>query len=545
MKLLILLAATAMSGSQEPPHAGHHQPAPRAGTVSFPVSCNAQAQRRFNQGVAWLHSFEYEEAERAFLAAAAADPHCGMSHWGVAMSNHHPLWAPPTPAELDKGRSAIARAASLGARTRRERDYIAALSRFFTPDDSSDHRARSFAYSAAMEQLHGRYPRDQEAGVFYALTLIATGTMAPDGRYLRERRAADILNQVLARSPDHPGVAHYLIHSFDFPALAPLALPAARRYAGIAPASAHAQHMPSHIFTRLGLWPDAIRSNLASHAAARAYAASHAMAGAWDEQLHAMDYLAYAYLQAGQDDEARRVLQELNALTRVDPPNFKVAFASTAIPARFALERRQWGEAAGLSLASNSLVQWPRFRWAEAHVHLARAVGAARLGNVEQARAAVASLHDIRGGLSAGPGEYDWGAQVEIQRGIGAAWLALAEGRAEEALRTARSAATLDDATEKHPVTPGAVLPAREQLGEILLELDRPAEALEAFEAALGRAPNRLVALYGAARAARLAGDPRKARRYYASLLEGARNANRTRPELQEARSYLAVASTD
>jgi tetratricopeptide (TPR) repeat protein len=535
----MLTLATALLASQAPPHAGH-QTSSQVGTVNFAVSCEAEAQQLFNRGVAWLHSFEYEEAERTFLRAAEADPRCAMSHWGVAMSNYHPLWAPPTPAELDKGRTAIARASALGGRTARERDYIAALSTFYAAGAPSDHRSRSFAYADAMERLHRRYPRDSEGAVFYALALIATGTMEQDGRYARETRAAAILNRVMARTPDHPGVAHYLIHSFDYPPLARLALPAARRYAGIAPASAHAQHMPSHIFTRLGLWGEAISSNLAAQAAARSYAAAHRMPGAWDEQLHAMDYLVYAYLQAGQDDEALAVLQNLNGIERVDPPNFKVAYASTAIPARFALERRQWREAASLSLSPNTLrlVPWPRFRWAEAYVHLARAVGAARTGNVEQARSEVAILQDIRGALTAAPGEYDWGTQVDIQRRIAAAWLAAAEGRREDALQLARSAADLDDSSEKHPVTPGAVLPAREQLGELLLELERPAEALVEFEAALSRAPNRFVAVYGAARAARLSGDPRKARQHYARLVEGRAGA---RPELLEARSYLAA----
>lgn len=537
----LLLAASTLFALQAP-HA-HHQPGAPAGTVSFAISCDAAAQAHFTQGVAWLHSFEYEEAERAFVQAVAADPACGMSQWGVAMSHYHPLWAPPTSAELELGRAAIERAARLGAPTPRERDYIAALSAFYSDAGEADHRTRSFAYAAAMEQLHGRYPQDKEAAVFYALSLIATGMMEQDGRFVRENRAAAILNDVLVGSPDHPGVAHYLIHSFDFPPLAHLALPAARRYAGIAPASAHAQHMPSHIFTRLGLWQDAIRSNLAAHSAARSYALAQGMPGAWDEQLHAMDYLAYAYLQSAQDDDARRVLQELNSLQRVDPPNFKVAFAATAIPARFALERRQWREAASLALPSNIAIPWPRFRWAEAQIHFARAIGAARIGNLAQARSELTILGEIRQALATSPGEYAWDTQVEIERQIAAGWLAGAEGRREEALRILRAAAELDDSTEKHPVTPGSIMPAREQLGELLLEFRRPAEALVEFEAALHRAPNRLVALYGAARAAHLSGDRRKARLHYAQMLDGPRGGNRERPELQEARAYLAGAS--
>lgn len=542
MKSLILASMLHLA-AQDPLHADSHQASPQVGTVSFAISCNAEAQGLFNRGVAWLHSFEYEEAERTFHQAVAADPQCGMSHWGVAMSNYHPLWAPPTPTEMENGKSAIETASSLGALTPRERDYVAALSAFYTDVGQTDHRARSFAYAAAMEQLNARYPSDDEAAVFYALALIATGTMEQDGQYAREIRAAGILNDVMIRTPDHPGVAHYLIHSFDYPRLAHLALPAARRYAGIAPASAHAQHMPSHIFTRLGLWGEAIDSNLAARTAAISHAAEHGLPGAWDEQLHAMDYLAYANLQAARDDDARQVLDELNGIERADPPNFKVAYASTAIPARYALERRQWREAASLSLSPNAtgLVAWPRFRWAEAEIHLARAVGAARIGELEQARSEVAALRDIRRAMIVAPGEYDWATQVEIQAGIAAAWLATAEGRQDEALALMRSAADLDDVTEKHPVTPGAVLPAREQLGEILLVFERPAEALVEFETSLRRAPNRFVAVYGAARAARLSGDPGKARAYYSTLLEGARGDNVVRPELQEARTYLSA----
>jgi tetratricopeptide (TPR) repeat protein len=536
----LLLAASALLAMQSAPHA-HHQAGAPAGTINFATSCNAAAQGHFNQGVAWLHSFEYEEAARAFGQAAAADPACAMSQWGLAMSSYHPLWAPPTPAELERGRAAIEQAARLGAPTARERDYVASLSVFYADAGRADHRTRSFAYAAAMERLHRTYPQDREAAVFYALALIATGTMEQDGRFVRETRAAAILNAVMAEQPDHPGVAHYLIHSFDYPPLAHLALPAARRYAGIAPASAHAQHMPSHIFTRLGLWQDAIRSNLAAHAAAQSYARAQHMPGVWDEQLHAMDYLAYAYLQAAQDDDARGVIRELNGLGRVDPPNFKVAFAATAIPARFALERRQWREAAALTLPANIAIPWPRFRWAEAQIHFARAVGAARTGNIAQARSEVAIFAEIRQALTASPGEYDWGIQVEIERQIAAGWLAGAEGRRDDALRILRAAADLDDETEKHPVTPGSVMPAREQLGEMLLELRRPREALAEFETALRRAPNRLTALYGAARAARLSGDRRKARLHYGQMLEGSRSRNRERPELQEARAYLAT----
>jgi tetratricopeptide (TPR) repeat protein len=363
-----------------------------------------------------------------------------------------------------------------------------------------------------------------------------------DRSYANEKKAAQILNRVLAREPQHPGVTHYLIHGYDYPVLAPLALPAARSYARIAPASAHAQHMPSHIFTRMGLWPEAIRSNLDAKAAAKAYAVRNRMLGAWDEQLHAMDYLAYAYLQRAQDKQAWGVLDELNKIQKAEPPNFKVAYAFTAIPARYALERRRWDEAAKLTFPPNTLetFPWQSFRWAEAHIYFARAIGAARTGDTASARQEVEKLTAIRQALVEVKGDYDWAKQVEIKRQVASAWLAHAEGKHEESLRLMRAAAELDDATEKHPVTPGAVLPAREQLGELLLELKQPIAALQEFETSLRSAPNRFNGLYGAARAARLAVDRNKAKTYYGKLAVLTREADSVRPEIDEAKAFLA-----
>ena len=522
--------------------------------MNFKVSCSPQAQKQFNRAVAWLHSFEYDEAEKAFSEVTVSDPRCGMGYWGVAMSNYHPLWAPPGVAELQKALSAIEKAKAAGPVTQRERDYIAAIEVFYKDFDKLDHRSRAFAYSDAMKQVYQRHPADREAGVFYALTLIATGTMAHDKTYAREKEAAQILNRVLAREPQHPGVAHYIIHSYDYPALAHLAVPAARSYAKIAPASAHAQHMPSHIFTRLGLWSEGIRSNLDAHAAAKAYAVRNQMTGAWDEQLHAMDYLAYAYLQSAQDKKAWGVLDELYKIPKTEPENFKVAYAFTAIPARYALERRQWREAAKLELPAApsgaarvssasaywKSFPWQRFRWAEAHIHYARAIGAARSGDATAARKDVEKLQALQAALVIPKGEYDWAKQVEIERLVASAWLAYAEAQPEEALRLMRAAADLDDATDKHPVTPGAILPAREQLGELLLELKQPTAALQEFEISLRSAPNRFNGLYGAARAAKLAADQNKAKTYYGKLVTLVRGADSARPEIEEAKAYLA-----
>ncbi|HEX8502060.1 MAG TPA: hypothetical protein VF659_15860 [Pyrinomonadaceae bacterium] len=542
--LLVTLLFRAAPAAAQEAHAHHHDSSEKLGRVNFAVSCTPEARARFNRAVAWLHSFEYEEAERAFAEVTAADPRCAMGYWGIAMSNYHPIWAPPSAEELRKGAAAVERAKAAGAPTRRERDYIAAVELFYRDADKLDHRARAAAYGEAMGQLSRRYPADREAGVFYALTLIAKGMAAGDKTYASERQAARILNRVLAREPQHPGVTHYVIHSYDYPALAHLALPAARSYAKIAPASAHARHMPSHIFTRLGLWQEAIRSNLDAKAAAEAYAVRNHMPGAWDEQLHAMDYLAYAYLQGAQDGRARGVLDELSRIQRVDPPNFKVAYAFSAIPARYALERRRWDEAAKLSLREGAPanLSWGQFRWAEAHVHFARAVGSARSGDPASARREVEKLDDIRQALAEAKGGYDWAKQVEIARLVASAWLAHAERRREESLRLMRAAADSDDATEKHPVTPGALLPAREQLGELLLELKEPAAALREFESSLRNTPNRFNGLYGAARAAALAGDGKTAEGFYRRLAELCRHADADRPELKEAKAFLAGA---
>jgi len=521
-------------------HQHKHEMGERLGRVNFAVSCNKAAQQQFNRAVAWLHSFEYEEAEKAFSEVTVTDPRCGMGYWGIAMSNYHPLWAPPTMAQLQKGSSAIEKAKLAGARTQRERDYIAAIEVFYQASDKLDHRARTFAYSESMAQLHQRYSSDSEAGVFYALTLIATGMMSQDKSYAREKKAARILNRVLAREPQHPGVTHYLIHSNDYPALAHLALPAARSYAKIAPASAHAQHMPSHIFTRLGLWQEAIDSNLGAEASAKAFAVRNRMSGVWDEQFHAMDYLAYAYLQGAQDKQARGVLDELNRIPKAEPETFKVAYAVAAIPARYALERRRWDEAAKLTLPALGGFPWASFRWAEANIHFARAIGAARTGDNASARQDVEKLSAIREALIVAKGDYDWATQVEIQRRAASAWLAHAEGKQEEALKLMRSAADLEDSTEKHPVTPGAILPARELLGELLLELRQPQAALKEFEASLLVSPNRFNGLYGAAKAAELSGDRKKAEAFYAKLTVLGQRSDGKRPELQAAKVFLA-----
>lgn len=541
LAVLIALGCASELRAQEAHQHQHQHGAEELGRVNFPISCTAEAQKQFSHATAWLHSFGYAEAQKAFEAVTVTDPKCGMAWWGVAMSQYHPVWVPPTQAELAKGWSAVEKARTLSAKTEREKSYIAAIEVFFKDADKLDHRTRALGYQQAMEQIYRRYPEDREAAIFYALSLLEATTLPPGKDYSKQKKAADILNRVLPQEPNHPGVAHYVIHSFDYPQLAEIALPAARSYAKIAPSSPHALHMPSHIFTRLGLWQESIQSNLASAASAKALVArTHPGAGSFD-QLHAIDYLAYAYLQGAQDQKAKGVLQELRTITRLDVEQFAAAYAFAAVPARYALERRKWAEASAITIHPTTF-PWDRFPYAEAITHFARALGAARSGDPAAARLSVEKLASIQQSLAAAkenPVYQYWAKQVEIQRQATAAWTARAETRNEEALRLMRAAADLEASTDKHPVTPGAVLPARELLGDLLLELNQPAEALKEYEASLRDAPNRFNTLYGAARAAELAGDRVNAGRYYQKLISLCPNAEVERPELKRAKEFV------
>jgi hypothetical protein len=522
-------------GNAQEIHQHEHSAHEKLGQVHFPISCNSAAQAEFDRAVAMLHSFWYEKAGETFSETARRDPSCAMAYWGMAMTFNHPLWEKPDTQALKNGWAAVEKAKAIGAKTDRERDYIAAIEVFYKDSGKIDHLTRVLAYETAMEQLHRRYPEDREAGVFYALALVASAQALPtDKTYSREKKAAAILNTVLSEEPEHPGVIHYLIHAYDSPPLANLALNAARRYAKIAPSVPHALHMPSHIFTRLGLWQESIQSNIASESAAKQFAAAMRMDGAWDEQLHAMDYLMYAYLQGAQDQPAKAILDELYHIHKTTPENFKVAYAFAAIPARYAIERRQWSEAASLK-AYPSEFPWNRFPWAEAIIYFARSIGAARSGDVTSARQSRDRLVALENMLV----EAKERNQVEIQRRAASAWLAYAEGKKEEALQLMRSAADLEDSTEKHPVTPGPILPAREMLGDLLLELRQPRQAAQAFEASLVASPGRFGSLLGAARAANSLGDVEKARSFYSKLAALCHQADGNRVELQEAKTFL------
>nr|MDQ5872630.1 hypothetical protein [Acidobacteriota bacterium] len=478
----------------------------KLGTVRFPISCGAAAQRKFNVALAMLHSFWYAKSEKAFSDIAAADPGCAMAHWGVAMSRFHQIWYAPPPDDRKAGAAAVEAARAARTKTKRESDWIEALAVYYKDSETVDHVTRFLAYEKAMADLVAKYPNDREASISYTLTLNGVAlALPPDKTYARQKKAGEILEPIFREMPQHPGVAHYIIHSYDYPTLAERGLNAARRYSKIAQDSPHALHMPSHIFTRLGLWEDSIRSNLDSAAAARKDV-DRTMPGARSfDELHAMDYLAYAYLQSGRDADARKTLQDAARAEKFDKESFAVAYALTAIPARLALERRDWNAATSVALRPESF-PWSKFPYAEATVVFARAVGFARLGDTASARTEIERLEKLRDTLK-DAGNAFWADTVEIGRLESAAWLARAEKKDAEAVELMRSAAALEDSTDKHPVTPGPILPAREQLGDLLLELGKPAEALTEYRADLAASPNRLNGLYGAARAARLSGD--------------------------------------
>lgn len=519
---------TAIHGAAQHEHVGGEPE--KLGKVYFSVSCQPVVQPQFNRAVALLHSFGYQKAAAAFAAIAKSDPACGMASWGVAMTHYRALWEAPTPIDLKQGLAAVEMAKSAGAKTQRERDYIAAIEIFYKDFDKLDHTTRALAYEKAMEQLRGRYPKDREAVIFYALAVLAN---APPGdkAYTNQKKAGAILAPIFAEQPDHPGLAHYIIHCDDYPPLAGQGLDAARRYAKIAPDSPHALHMPSHTFTRLGLWRESIESNLAAEAAAR-------KEGGGGDELHARDYLVYAYLQQGQDTEAKKVLDAVPRVEPNDPGYFAGLYAIATMPARYAVERHRWTEAAALTLPPDTF-PGGRYAWTESNVYFARGLGAARIGDVGAARSSLRQLASLRDALMLAEDKY-WAEQMDIQRGIVAAWIAHAESKKDEALQQMRATADHEDATDKHPVTPGAIVPARELLGEMLLESKQPVPALEAFEASLRTAPGRLNALSGAARAAQLAGDREKAKSYYTRLLANCDRADGDRPEVRDAKAFLA-----
>jgi hypothetical protein len=496
----------------------------KLGTVHFETSCTPEAQKLFDRGMLYQHSFWYRASQRTFEEVVKADPTCGIAYWGIGLSL---LWNPhvPTPAKnLAEGAAALAKGKAVGAKTQRERDYIEALAVLYADYDKLPQGPRIQAYLKAMEALAQRHPDDDEAQIFYAITLNIAAS-PNDKTYADQLKGAAVLETIFKRQPQHPGVAHYLIHLYDNPVLAEKGLDAARRYAKIAPAAAHAQHMPSHIFTRVGYWQESIASNIVAERVAKEATDFH-------DELHSMDYLVYAYLQLGQDTKAKAVIDSMNTVTGFTETFLPGPYGLAASPARYAVERGDWKAAAALQVRPSPLPH------VQAITYFARAIGAARSGDSEAAKADIAKLAELRDMLLQAKDAY-WSEQVDIQWQIATAWVLYAEGKRDDALKAMSAAADAEDKTEKHPVTPGVPKPARELYGVMLLESGMAKEALAAFEATLKKEPNRLEAYVGAAQAAQKSGDLGKARDYYGKVVAIGGDADKARTEIGDARAFL------
>jgi tetratricopeptide (TPR) repeat protein len=501
------------------------------GTVHFPTSCVIQVQAQFERGVALLHSFWYEEAEKQFNQIIQEDPRCAMAHWGVAMSLWHELWNHPDRKTIKKGLAEVNKAKRMHSTDDRERGYISAIDAFYSGSKGRDYHDRAIAYTKVMETNYQRHPEDREGAAFYALALLAS---APDQdtTFANQKKAGAILEILFAQEPNHPGIAHYIIHSYDSPQLAEMGLAAARAYAKIAPAAPHALHMPSHIFARLGLWQDDIDSNLASIAATRKTAAMHM--GGESHQFHAMDFLEYAYLQSGREADAQRLIDEIKAMPPMKDDMYGSDFdprtySLVVFPARYSLELHRWSEAAslplvpGANIGDNAITYW------------ARAIGAVRSGNPAEARKDIAEIVSIRKTLvrqkKAGFIDY-----IDADKKEAEAWLAYAEGNRDQALKTLRTIAEKQEAEGDEPLA----IPAREMLADMLTDMNQPAQALAEYENDLKFNPNRFDGLYGAAHAAELAGKNTEANTYYAQLLKVCNGASSDRPELSKAKALVA-----
>jgi tetratricopeptide (TPR) repeat protein len=519
--LLAFSLATATAAWAQTPR----KPPEQLGRVAFANSCAPAAQATFERAIALLHSFWWQEGEKVFHEVLERDPHCAIATWGIATILIGNTFATgPTPAQAQRAQEAIERGRAIGAKTERERLFIEAVAAYYDRFADRPHGARIKSLSDAFETVAQRFPEDDEAQIFSAIYLTATQSPT-DKTFASALRAAAILEAQFTKHPDHPGVAHYLIHAYDYPPIAAKGLTAAKRYAEIAPSAPHALHMPSHIFTRVGAWQESAATNARSAAVAQAENEPN-------DQVHAMDYMAYAYLQLARDGDARRVLEEAPQVAGVKPMVRSSPYALAAIPARYAVERSAWQEAAQLQ------PQASRFPFTEAITHFARAVGAARSGDAAAAERDVQELARIVEAMKAAKDAY-WAVEVEVQRLGGAAWVAYAQGNREEALTLMRAAADLEDKSEKAAVSPGRLVPARELLGDMLLESGRPGEALAEYERAQGHDPNRYRSLYGAGQAAAQSGNRDKARHYFSKLIELA-GSGAPRPELEKARRYLA-----
>jgi len=508
------------------------------GTVHFETSCNASVQAEFDRAVAMLHSFFYPETEKAFRAIAEREPACAMAYWGVAISQRpNPLTAPFPPQLLQQGWEAIQRARAANARTQRERDWIEALAPFYEGHATIDQQTRTQRYADAMGRLHERYPADSEAAVFYALALLEAVDLS-DKTYASQLKAAAILEGLQKSQPNHPGIVHYIIHAYDYAPIANKGLPAARSYAALAPSAPHALHMPSHIFSTLGMWQDAISANLAADQAARNYAAStsataKANPASVPGRYHALDFLVNAYLQIAQDRRAKAILDERNSPGATSSGGSITAHTGfAAIPVRYALDRHAWAEAAAIPPMQTT------FKQAEAIVAFGRSLGAARTGNLGQAREDLAHITRLRQALAA-EGDPYWAEQIGIQEATATAWIALAEKDTARALAAMGDAASREDRSEKHVAMENRLSPMRELLGEMLLEAGRPADALREFERSLQTIPGRFRSIAGAADAAARSGNRAAATTYYRQLIALTSEADRERPAVTAARAFL------
>ena len=503
--------------------------AEKLGNVNFPISCGDEAQTGFNRAVAMLHNFWFPQALDAFVEITKKHPDCAMAYWGIAMSarTNPLLGSQPEPA-MKRGWEEINKALAMRTATQRERDYISALAIYYTDLAKGDYPARVLAWEKAMEQLAARYPDDMEAQVFYALALNEGITVSPaDKSYTRHRKAADLTQKVLSKNANHPGAIHYLIHSYDFPELAIQGVPAAKRYASVAPSAPHALHMPSHIYSMLGMWEDSIKANKEAFGVFKSY-------------VHAMDFMVYAHLQLGQDKEVQNLLatsaelqKNLKAIRTPTGGVFPTYSAYAAIPARYAIERSAWAEAAALELK-------PSAPAADAITHFTRAMGFAKLKDVANARKEIEALKKLQAELLTLKDPY-WAEQVEVQHKAAEAWVAHAEGKGAEAAKLMRSAADIEDASEKHVAMENRLWPMRELLGELLLELKQPGPALKEFEESLKHYPNRIRGFYGAAKAAETSGNRQKAAEYYKKLVALTAKADSEKKEVQQARAFLAA----
>jgi tetratricopeptide (TPR) repeat protein len=528
MRKLLLAASTSIAAlavsSSQPPLA-QSDVDQQLGSVHFKTSCNEVAQRRFDRGMRYQHSFWYLAAKEVFEEALKADPTCAMAQWGIALTLlDNPHNAIPRP-NLAPGLAAIQKAKAMGAKTERERDYIDALLLMYADHDKLSHTQRIRAFRDAQEKMAAKYPDDDEAQIAYAITLNTSADLS-DKTYAQQSKGAAILEPISQRLPRHPGVTHYLIHLYDYPETAVKGLEAANRYAKVAPAAPHAQHMPSHIYTRVGYWQESIDSNIASVKAAK----TEKSVGNY---LHAQDYMVYAHLQLGQDKQARAVMDEMLRESEFKATVLAADYAFAAAPARYAVERRDWDGASQLPVRPNA------FSFVVAISHFARALGAARSGKPDAAQDDIAKLAELRDKLREAKDLY-WSEIVDIQRQVAAAWVLHAQGKHDEALRAMSAAADAEDKTEKHAVTPGPLAPARELYGQMLLERGMAKEALTAFEATKEKEPNRFHGYAGAAQAAEKLGDKGRAKDNYRKLVALAAQADTERPEVAAAKKYLA-----